>query len=321
MKRILLTNSPTSFLHQGGGEQEIRLLAEALNMAGMIADIYGPFSNSVHSYQFGIHFSLISESESIINSLNQTGLHLILWPNLWFINEPSLNHLKQLSSLLKNFKAIVFRSKAEENHFRKYFDLSGIDIIKVPSLIHPRFKQKNFSNVFIESYGFNNYAIWPGIIEPQKNQLSAVLAFNQLEMDLVISGAVRDKAYFEECTRSAKENIHFIPSMPFVSDIHLSALLNSALFVELPLDFPGTSAMEAAEMGCCLLLSQSEWTEEMLGDRCIQVDPLNIDEIISKVLQIRSTPLRNLDSESVSLIDQIKPLVKYICSYYRFSGS
>jgi len=312
VKRILLTTNPTSFLHQGGGEQEILLLAEALNSAGMIADIYGPSSNSVHSYHYAIHFSLIDGSERIIDSLSQAGMQLILWPNLWFINEPSPHQVTRLSSMLKRFNIVVFRSKTEENHFRRYFDLSDIKVIKIAPLISPRFIQKEISDIFPVSYGLNNYAIWPGIIEPQKNQLSAVLAFNLLKMNLVISGSVRDKDYFEKCKRAASDNIYFIPPIHFGSDIHLSALANSSLFIELPLDFPGNSALEAAQVGCRLLLSKSDWTEEMLGNRCIQVDPLNIDEIVSKVLDYSLESSKDIKINNTNLIDSIQPLIDYI---------
>lgn len=259
-------------------KEKFRLLNEALNSSGIMSELYGPASRPLSAYDAVLHFSLNGGVEHIISAVSNSKIPLILWPNLWFINEPAQQDLERFSWLLNHFQAVVFRSQAEENHFRKYLNLDGKDVIRVSSLISPKFQRKNVTDVFRESYGLQSYDIWTGIIEPQKNQLAAVRAFNGLDIDLVISGEVRDQAYFDECKRQAGPNIKFIPAMPFGSDLHLSALSHSRMVIELPLDFRFI-AIEAAALGCPLLLSRSEWTEELLGPNCIQVDPCDESEI------------------------------------------
>jgi len=272
MKRVLLTTFPTAFLHTGGGEKEIHLLNEALNGAGILSDIYGPDSLPLESHDIVIHFSMVGGSESLVDEAFEAGRYLVLWPNLWFVKEPTADQLAHLSRFLSRFDAVVFKSEAEEKHFARYFDLNGKQVIRVSPLISPKFFRTDVSDLFRETHGIGRYAIWPGIIEPQKNQLAAVRAFPGIDMDLVISGAVRDRAYFEECKRSAGANVHFLPAMHFGSELHLSALKNSQFFVELPLDFPGTSALEASALGCRMLLTRCDWSSEMLGEGCVQVD-------------------------------------------------
>ncbi|WP_304164289.1 hypothetical protein [Lonsdalea britannica] len=317
MNRILLTTFPSAFMYDGGGEREIHLLNEAINRAGMICDIYGPTSRSINAYQSVIHFSMAGGSEHVIESAKANGLRLILWPNLWFVEPPSPGTLARLTALLSHFNAVVFRSQTEENHFRQYLDIEGKDVIHVSPLISPKFFRKNVTDVFRESYGLTSYAIWPGIIEPQKNQLAAVRAFKDLNLDLIISGGVRDQAYADECKRQAGSNVRFIPAMPFGSEQHLSALAHSQMVIELPLDFPGSSAMEAAAMGCSLLLSRSEWTNEMLGPDCMQVDPTDEKEIRHQVcqfahhrdVQVLQRPPR---AEFVNMFDAVSPLTEYL---------
>ncbi len=315
MNRVLLTTFPGAFMHDGGGEREIHLLNEAINRSGMISDIYGPTSRSINAYQSAIHFSMAGGSEHVISSAAENGLKLILWPNLWFIEPPSLANLNQLKMLLSYFHAVVFRSQAEETHFRKYLDLEGKDIIRIYPLISPKFFRNNVTDVFRESYGLDSYAIWTGIIEPQKNQLAAVRVFNELDIDLIISGGIRDQRYADECKRQAGPNIKFIPAIPFASEQHLSALAHSQMVVELPLDFPGTSAIEAAAIGSKLLLSRSEWTEEMLGPYCSQVDPNNEEEIRTIAIQLL-TQEKNHDisicAKFLNMIDAVTPLVNYL---------
>ena len=286
MKRVLLTTFPTAFLHYGGGEREIHLLNEALNAAGLVSDIYGPTSRPLDTYDCVVHFSMLDGSEQVIDAVSSPGRRLVLWPNLWFVGEPDPQHLLRLSRLLARFDAVVFRSTAEEEHFGRYLPLAGRTIIRVSPLISQKFSRKNVSTVFQESYGLDRYALWPGIIEPQKNQLSAVRAFSDIDVDLVISGWVRNQDYWNECRRAANGNTHFIPAMPFCSELHLSALAHCSLFVELSLDFPGTSALEAAVMGCPLLLARSPWTEEMLGRNCRQVDGLNIVAVRTNIVEM-----------------------------------
>jgi len=317
MKRVLLTTFPEAFLNQGGGEREIHLLNEALNTSGIISEIYGPTSKPLSNYDAVIHLSMNGGSEHIISAISDINIPVILWPNLWFVDSPSEDNLIRLKYFLKSFNAVVFRSFAEEKHFRHYLGLDGKDVIRVHPLVSPKFLRKNISDVFRESYGLKSYAIWTGIIEPQKNQLAAVRAFNNLDLDLIISGGIRDKKYADECKRQAGPNIKFISAIPFGSEQHLSALRYSEMVVELPFDFPGTSAIEAAAIGSKLLLSKSEWTEEMLGSCSLQVDPKNEDEIKSAALQLLKEPANNLPKPQIdflNMIDAVSPLVHYLQS-------
>ena len=315
MKRILLTTVPTAFLTYGGGEREIHLLNEALNSVGLISDIYGPTSRPLDNYDCVIHFSMLEGAEQIIEIFASKGMRLILWPNLWFVHEPDIAHLERLSRFLSRFDAVVFRTKTEQDHFGRYFDLSGKCVLRVSSLLSSKFLRKDVSCVFRESYGLGPYAIWPGIIEPQKNQLAAVKAFRGLDIELVFSGWVRDQRYMEECRRAAASNVHFIPAMPFCSELHLSALAHSSLFVELSLDFPGTSALEADIMGMPLLLSRSTWTEEVLKGRCVQVDPMDIEAIHVAALRMLQGPkVAKIQQPYYDMATAIDPLVRYIQS-------
>lgn len=290
MKRVLITTYPGAYIHHGGGEREIHLLKDALNGAGIISDLYGPTSLPIDEYDELIHFSTINGSDLIVDAASGGGRRRILWPNLWFVTPPSPEHLDYLRHLVSRFDAVVFKSSAEERIFREYFDISQMDVIHIVPLVSRKFFRHGVSPVFKESYGLEDYAIWPGIIEPQKNQLTAIRAFNELDTPLVISGQVRCRDYFEQCRAEAGKNVHFIPSMPFGSELHVSALAHCRLFIELPLDFPGTSALEAAVLGCRLLLSRTDWVSEFLQDRCVQVSPLDVAEVRKEVLEFFSKP-------------------------------
>ncbi|WP_321892748.1 glycosyltransferase family protein [Paraburkholderia tropica] len=277
----------------------------------MMSDIYGPTSRSLSAYDHVIHFSMQDGSELLVDALTGAGRHLILWPNLWFVNPPYPQHLERLARLLARFDAVIFKSQAEEAHFARYLSLEGKQVIHLAPLISPRFLRKQVSKVFQDSYGLDRYAIWPGIIEPQKNQLAAVEAFRDLDINLVISGAVRDTGYAERCREAAGGNVTFVPVMPFGSELHLSALAHSSLFVELALDFPGTSALEAAVMGCRLLLSQTDWTREMLDGQCVQVDPNDVAQIRAGALEaLGQVTSSEMKFHPQSMSEAVAPLLR-----------
>lgn len=316
MIRVLLTTFPGAFLHHGGGERELLLLREALLSSGVMADIYGPDSKSVSVYDAAIHFSMAGGSEHIVRAIHDEGLKLILWPNLWFVDPPDAEHLRRLTDFLGMFHAVVFRTQAEESHFRNYFDLTGKAVIRSAWLVSPKFMRQDVSNVFRESYGLGDYAIWPGIIEPQKNQLTAIRAFKGVDAELVISGRVRDERYVRQCREEAGPNVRFIPSMAFGSELHLSALRFSRLFIELPFDFPGASAVEARAAGCSMLLSRSDWTEEVLGGYCEQVDPADVGAVRDAVNRLMISG-GNSDAEGAAVFDMnvaIEDLCRYVKS-------
>ena len=106
MKRILLT----TYLYHGGGEREIFLLRNALNQAGLIADLYGPDSHPIHEYDAVIHFSLTYGIGPFLDHLHSDDRLMILWPNLWFVNDASTEFIVHLQELLDRFDVIVFKS-------------------------------------------------------------------------------------------------------------------------------------------------------------------------------------------------------------------
>jgi len=295
MKRILLTTYPTAFLHHGGGEQELHLLKNALNEDKASCDIYGSQSRSINTYDWIIHFALTEESSYLIDALEYEKRQLILWPNLWFATAPSLFSLKNLQELLSKFSAVVFKSRTEESHFRQYFDLKGLDVIRIRPLVDMRFHPNCVSGLFKESYGWDKYALGCGIIEPVKNQLRVFEAFRVAKLPIIWSGEIRDRRYHEQCLRAAGRNAYFIPAMPFASEIHLSALAGCSLYVEVPLDFAGTSALEAAAMGCEVILNECAWSAELLGDKCTTVDPFKSELIADAVLKRWGTRSDNVD--------------------------
>ena len=301
MKRILLTTYPGAYLYHGGGEREIFLLRDALNKLGFIADLYGPDSRPVTEYDTVIHFSLAGVTEQILDQLAGNGRQMILWPNLWFVDAPEKEAVAHLQNLVNRFGIVVFKSDAERKHFQQYFDIADKTVLLILPGVSNAFATAKRSTLFNDVYGVKDYIFWPGIIEPQKNQLMAIKALSNLDIPLVISGSVRDQAYYALCRESAGVNTLFVPEMPFGSDIYISALTSCTLFLEIPLDFPGVSAMEALQVGCDMILSDCDWSREFFDGKATLVDPASETDIQQAVLRKLENPSNNMARKNAEI--------------------
>lgn len=302
MKRVLLATSIDAYLHQGGGEQELKNLYKELNKLGFLCDFYGSASLDVDKYDVIIYFSLGNGINIFLDSIDVSKCTLILWPNLWFIDPPKCEYLSFLQGQLNRFDAIVMKTNTELMHLNKYFDLSKIEIINISNFVDERLFDYNPSSVFQEVYGLEEYVLWMGMIEPQKNQLEAVRSMKNSKMPLVISGAIRDKFYFKQCVAEAREpgnEVIFLPPMHYMSELHLSALSNCSLYLEIPLDFPGNSSIEAAFLNNNIAVTDCDWSREVFNSEADFLLPnrfQSIDESFYDVKSSQSVLARSLDS-------------------------
>lgn len=312
-KEILITTYQSAYLSKGGGEHENIRLQRLLNQEGLVADLYGPQSRPVSAYDTVIHFSLSEDSASFLHQIRSNVRQMVLWPNFWLVQPISEDRRLILQELVDLFEIIIFKSATERDHFMQFFDTSKIEIFLTTPGIPNEFFQARATRLFNEVHGIEDYIIWPGIIEPQKNQLTAIQALKGYDIPVVFSGSARDSEYLAACHAAAEDNILFLPEMPFLSDIHLSALMNSRLFLELPLDFPGISAVEAASLGCRLVLTDCEWSREMFDEQIYLADPKDCISIRRTVDRAVNTNAKTVDldlCEKFRLPEAYAPLIE-----------
>lgn len=111
-------------------------------------------------------------------------------------------------------------------------------------------------------------------IEGIKNQLNLVKALNNTKYRLLIIGDATPNqlAYYEACRRAAADNIHFIPQLP---QQELVPYYQRARVHVLPSWFEttGLSSLEAAAMGCTIVVTAKGDTREYFGDAAVYCDP------------------------------------------------
>ena len=118
-------------------------------------------------------------------------------------------------------------------------------------------------------------------IELIKNQLNLVKALNDTAFNLYIIGdpAPNHIAYFNECKRIAKSNIHFVNAMP---QEELVQYYKKARVHILPSWFEttGLSSLEALYCGCNIVLTKYGDTKDYFDPAaCFYCDPASIESI------------------------------------------
>lgn len=258
---------------RGGGEYEISSLANSLKQRGLIVDIYGPYSRSLDNYDLVLHFSIDAGGLELLRAIKTARKPIAIWPNFWVRDASSSVSSELVNAYIGLADAVIFKSEAEHTHFSEQYRLPSNKTFRVMNNADPSFARPAPPGLFKSLYGLDRYAIWLGIIEPNKNQLSAIRVLREKGIPLVLIGHSREDAYFNQCRVAAGDDVLFIKSLPLKSEILRSALQDALFYIEIPYEPPGLSAIEAGLSGCRLLLSDSDWSREHFGDLATYADP------------------------------------------------
>lgn len=119
-----------------------------------------------------------------------------------------------------------------------------------------------------------------GRIEGRKNQLNLIRALNETRFQLYIIGAAakNQPEYYLACKTEARNNIYFIERLP---QEELLDYYNRAVVHVLPSWFEttGLSSLEAAAMGCNIVITDKGDTREYFEDMAYYCDPSDPDSI------------------------------------------
>jgi glycosyltransferase involved in cell wall biosynthesis len=270
---VLITTYHQAFLNKGGGEFELIEVASNLRELGVKADVYSPKSCPLSDYDVVLHFSMHSGGIDILRHIKNTNKRIVLWPNLWWVNDPTESEREIAKTHVSLADAVVFKSHAEMKNLNDRISIPKEKVHIIPAGIDRCFGYPADEDMFKIIYNVDEYILWLGIIEEQKNQLFCINALKNIKLPIVFVGNYRDRGYYNACKTAAPKHFKFLPSMPAKSEILRSAMQNCRLFLEVPLDHPGLSALEAGLAGSELVLSDDPWSKEHFGNRVTYVDP------------------------------------------------
>jgi len=131
-------------------------------------------------------------------------------------------------------------------------------------------------------------------IEGRKNQLSLISAINKTALTLTLIGkhSPNQKKYFEKCVSASTNNIKYTGQLdqekilPYYENAKVHVLASW-------FETTGLSSLEAAYMGCNIVISDKGDTKEYFGDMAFYCDPSNVDSIKSAVEKAYEAPYNN----------------------------
>jgi glycosyltransferase involved in cell wall biosynthesis len=334
MKVAFITRS-TLFTVPGGDTVQITSLAKHLEALGIGASIqltHEPINYAAYDL---LHFFNITRPADILYHLHRTPKPYVISPNLVnyseyetksrkgfagtvlpFLKPDTMEYIKTIARWINGSDRLNSHSylwKGQKKCIR--------DILNSTSMVLPN---SSMENIMIgKLYGVTpDFSIIPnGIdssifmgddtvekdehmvlcvarIEGIKNQFKLIKALNNTKFSVFIVGspAYNHRSYFQLCKKSAAPNICFVDHL---TQTELVQYYKKAKVHILPSWFEtcGLSTLEAAVMGCTVVVTDKGYTREYFEDYALYCDPASHHSILEAVqkasIQAQDDALRN----------------------------
>ncbi len=178
-------------------------------------------------------------------------------------------HRKSIRYLIRNAKVLLPNSINEYNRLVAKYKIKQ-EYIPVPNAIDPT--MYGSTNKTDEKY--KDAVLCVARVEGRKNQLNLIRALNNTGYKVIINGkpSPNNKAYYERCVKESASNIIFNDR---VSEEELYIMFHSARVHVLPSYFEttGLSSLEAAVMGCNIVITDKGDTVDYFGNMAFYCNP------------------------------------------------
>jgi len=176
-------------------------------------------------------------------------------------------------------------SNLEKEQIRRLFAIPGDKLQVVYNGVDDRFREAK-AEEFINKFGYKNFILAVGRIEPRKNQLSLIKASKYIDNKIIIIGdPVSDYLdYYKLCRQTAGKNVHFLNSIAHEDSLLASAYAACSVFVAPGwFETPGLAALEAALAGAKLSVTKFGSTVEYFADMAEYFNPANTAQIAKAI--------------------------------------
>jgi glycosyltransferase involved in cell wall biosynthesis len=197
-----------------------------------------------------------------------------------------MGHRKSIKKIISGSAMLLPNSHNEYRRLSQYFKVEH-DYMVVPNAVDPEIfplTEARTKNPLM--------VLCVGRFEGLKNQLRLIRALKETEFQLYLVGAAstNQKEYYEECRREAGPNVHFVNQLPQAG---LMAYYQEAKVHVLASWFEttGLSSLEAAAMGCNLVITDRGDTREYFEDLAWYCDPGSAESIRKAVEMAAATPV------------------------------
>lgn len=195
-------------------------------------------------------------------------------------------HNKSVKFVARNAKMLLPNSESEYRRFAAKFRIECPYRV-VPNGINLEMATKTYP----ASEKYKNAILCMGRIENRKNQLALIRALNNTPYKLFIHGkpSPNNMAYYEQCKSEAAPNV-FIEGWLQGDDLY-TAYSNAKVHVLASyFETTGLSSLEAAFMGCNIVVTDKGDTRDYFKDDAWYCDPDSVSSIKAAVDAAYNTP-------------------------------
>lgn len=256
------------------------------------------FYLGVHFFNINIfHFTnplnfMIGAKKSVVTIHDIAPLH----NDSWVKKNTKIFFERNLKKILNKTDHIIAVSKYTKKDIIKNFnvDEKKITVVyeAVSDIFYPDIDRQYIKNEF----GFNDYILYVGQLQPRKNIINMLLAYAKLSTSLkerypiVLVGSARDPIY-SKVIKKIIEKHHLIPYVKIIGyqkDNVVRKLYSCARVFIFPSLFEGFGlpVLESLQCGVPVITSKTTSLPEVAGDAGILVNPDDINEIAHAVEKI-----------------------------------
>ena len=196
-----------------------------------------------------------------------------------------------MKEIVDNTDVFLPNSTSEMERVATEFKIKNYNFVVIPNAID----KSIFSDDNIESVNkfseYENCVVCAARIEGRKSTLNLVRAVNNTPYKLILVGkeSQNQKKYVEQVHREAKENVIFLGAIPHndLKDLYRVAKVHALVSW---METPGLSSLEAAAMGCNIVVTKKGDTYDYFGDYAFYCEPDDVTSIKSAIEKAFSTP-------------------------------
>ncbi|HEY9177285.1 MAG TPA: glycosyltransferase family 4 protein [Flavipsychrobacter sp.] len=326
--KIAFISRATLYTSPGGDTKQLDLTAHNLRKLGVEVDVFLCYEEIDYSGYDLLHFFNIIRPADVIKHIKlskkpyvvstifveygtvkqQVGMAQRVLKSV--LSEDGLEYMKAVARAVKNGEKIVSKdyllmghkaaikyvagnaamllpnSESEYRRFEKKYGISRPYKV-VPNGINTDCAGKQYP----ASEKYKDAILCMGRIEARKNQLNLIRALNGSEYQLYIHGkpSPNAMAYFEQCKIEAGANIHIEGHL---DDEELFTAYSNARVHVLPSYFEttGLSSLEAAVMGCNIVVTDLGDTRDYFKDDAWYCNPDSLESIKEAIDAAYSAP-------------------------------
>lgn len=311
----------TLFAVRGGDTVQVLETAASLREAGVDVDIITASQKINYARYDGLHFFNITRPSDMLAHIQRSNKPFVVstilidysvydkhhrgglaGKLLSLFTAQRVEYIKTLARFFKGDDKIVSSSywwKGQRESVREILQKTAAvlvqaeeeydDLVNTFDVAPAYFVVKNGINTKLFTKNINivrqpKLVLCVARIEGIKNQLNLIRALNNTDYNLVLIGspAPNQQAYYHCCRNMAEANISFVDHLP---QQELAAYYSAAAVHILPSWFEvcGLSSLEAAAMGCRVVITGNGYARTYFKDAAFYCDPSKPDTILQAI--------------------------------------